>query len=320
MPAPIISVTSATLLDAIVVVAMVVVEIFLLLQIVPRRGPLPSLAKMVLGSSALLGSAGTLMAAVQAFMSANLDTYTVVLFAFNFMMLAPPGLWVIAVIVFRDQTIDPKTWFWPVAIVAMATLAEVLMGLLFVVSDGSPLDLPTVLAGTLASPWYLWSMVGAMVALVLWVPLSPLVRGPLLGLAASGVVAPWVVVDPVTGAVLMALVMAGTLGVFYRTAVRAAAAAPRSYRVLLGVFEAFVAMMLAGLLVAVTNDALVAQLVFGSVMSGVMVAEFLYLVREGIYPAGGAPARAVAAALGATGASAIEPGRGGSEPAPGFVQ
>lgn len=282
MAAPLIQVTGATLLDAIIVVAMVVVEVFLLLVIVPRRGPAPSLARMTIGSSALLGSAGTLMAAVQAFMSSNLDTYTIVLFAFNFMMVAPPGLWVIAVIVFEDRTIDPKSWFWPVAIVAMATLAEVLMGLLFVVSDGSALDLPTVLAGTLASPWYLWSMVGAMVALVLWVPLPAPVRVALLGLAGSGVVAPWVVVDPVTGAVLMGLVMAAAVGASYRSLRASLGVVPDVARVLLGVLAAFIAMTVAGLGVAAASDAVPAQLLFGAVMSAVMVAEFLYLVREGI--------------------------------------
>lgn len=284
MAAPVITVTPSTLLDAVVVVAMVVVEVFLLTQIVPRRGPPTPLARMVVGSSALLGSAGVLMAAVQAFMSANLDTYTVVLFAFNFMMLAPPGLWVIAVIVYKDRTIDPRSWWWPIAITTMATLAEVLMGLLFVVADGSALDLPTVLAATLSSAWYLWSMVAAMVVLTLWVPLPRLVQGPLLGLAAAGFVAPWVVADPVTGAILMALVMAGTLGAFARTARRAAAVAPARFRLLLAIVVAFFAMTLAGSLVAVAGDALWSQLLFGATMSAVMVGELLYLVREGLYP------------------------------------
>lgn len=284
MVAPVISVTPNTLLDAIVVVAMVIVEVFLLTQIIPRSGPPTPLARMVVGSSALLGSAGVLMAILQAFMSANLDTYTVVLFAFNFMMLAPPGLWIIAVIVYRDRTIDPRSWLWPAAIAAMATLAEILMGLLFVVADGSPLDLPTVLAGTLASAWYLWSMVAAMVVLTLWVPLPRVVQGPLLGLAAAGFVAPWVVADPVTGAVLMGLVMAGTIGAFYTTARRALATTPARFRLLLTVFEAFVAMTVAGSIVAVAGDALWSQLLFGTTMSAVMVGELVYLVREGLHP------------------------------------
>ncbi len=284
MVAPVITVTGDTLLDAIIVVAMLVVEVFLLTQIVPRRGPPPPIARMVVGSSALLGSAGVLMSVIQAFLNANLDSYTVVLFTFNFMMLAPPGLWIIAVIVYHDRAIDAKSWSWPVAIVAMATLAEVLMGLLFTVADGSSLALANVLAGTLTSAWYLWSMVGAMVALILWIPLPRLVAGPLLGLAAAGFVAPWVVADPVVGAVLEAVAMGATVGVFYGTARRAAATDPSGYRLLLAIFGAFVVMTLSGFVVALANDALVAELAFGGVMSVVMVGEFLYLVREGLWP------------------------------------
>jgi hypothetical protein len=285
VPTPVIAVSGATLLDAIIVVAMVVVEVFLLTQIIPRRGPPTPLARMVIGSSALLGSAGVLMALLQAFLNANLDSYTTVLFAFNFTMLAPPGLWMIAVIIYRDRTIDPTSWLWPAAIVAMATLAEILMGLLFVVSDGAALDVPTVLAATLTSAWYLWSMVAAMVTLLVWVPLPRLVQRPLLGLSAAGFVAPWVVADPVVGALLMAAVMAATILLFYRVARRPGAARPREFGLLTGIFEGFVAMSIAGVAVAATDGALAAVLAFGVVTSGVMVAEFLYLVRRGLHPA-----------------------------------
>ncbi|HEY6238273.1 MAG TPA: hypothetical protein VIZ68_03705 [Thermoplasmata archaeon] len=274
-------ISEATLPFAVLVVAMLVVEVFLLTQIVPRRGPRPSLARMIIGSSALMGSAGTLMALVDTTATATLDSYAVLLFAFNFMMVAPPGIWIVAVIVFRDRTIDAESWFWPLAIVAMATSAEVLMGLLFVVVDGGPLGLTTVVAGTLVSAWYLWSMVGATVALTIWLPLPWTVRAPLLGLSASGFVAPWVATDPIVGALLVSVVMGGTIALLFRLARTPAFAGSR---LLVGVFGAFVAMALAGFAVAASNGSEVAILGFGVVMTGVMVGEFAYLVREGLHP------------------------------------
>jgi hypothetical protein len=206
--ASVITVSGDIVGDVLIVVGMVVVEIFLLTRIIPRSGPPATLALMVIGTSELLGSAGLLMALVGAFFQSNLTTYTVVLFMFNFMMLTPPGLWVIAVIIYHDRRIDTTSWFWPVAIVTLATTAEVLMGLLFTVVSGSTPTIPVVLAGTLNSAWYFWSMGAAMVALLVWVRFEPIVRYPLLGLAGSAAVAPWVVVDPVAGALLMAGVIA----------------------------------------------------------------------------------------------------------------
>jgi len=277
---------TTTLPFAVLVVAMLVVEVFLLTQIVPRRGPRPSLARMIIGSSALVGSAGTLMALVNTTATASLDSYAVLLFAFNFMMVAPPGLWVISVIVYRDRTIDPSSWFWPVAVVAMATSAELLMGLLFVVADGPAAGATTVLAATLVSAWYLWSMVGAMVALTVWVPMPNAVRGPLLALSASGFVAPWVVADPIVGAALMAVAMAAVIVLF----VRPSGTAPGAHRgVTLGVLAAFLAMNASGFAVVATNGTLAAVVGFGLVMSVAMVGEFLYLVRVGLLPAAEAP-------------------------------
>jgi hypothetical protein len=280
----VISVSGDVVGDVLIVVGMVVVEIFLLTRILPRSGPPATLALMVIGTSELLGSAGLLMALVGAFFQSNLTTYTIVLFMFNFMMLTPPGLWVIAVIIYHDRRIDTKSWFWPAAIVAMATSAEVLMGLLFTVTTGSSVAWTTVLAGTLNSAWYFWSMGAAMVALLLWVRFEPIVRYPLLGLAASAAVAPWVVVDPVVGATLMAVVMMATYVGSYALLQRTTRVTPGQLRVVLGVVGAFLAMTAGGFAVAVAGTSTASAILFGSIMSVVMVTEFLLLVREGLHP------------------------------------
>ncbi|MCI4320814.1 MAG: hypothetical protein L3K05_00695 [Thermoplasmata archaeon] len=271
--------------DAIVAVAMVVVEVFVLLQLLPRTGPPPALTTMVIGGSALVGSSGVLMALLGAFLQPNLSTYSVVLLAFNFMMLGPPGFWFISLIVFEDRTIRPRHWFWPFALTAMATSTELLMGVFFTVAGGSALDLASVLAGSLTSAWFLWSMAAAMVALLLWVRLPRTVRDPLLGLAAAGAVAPLVPVDPPVGALLMAVVMAATLLVVLQS-LRVGVPGAGVGRLLTGVVAAFLAMSVTGATLALAPESTAAALAFGSTMAAVMTFEFFVLVREGLSRAG----------------------------------
>ncbi|MCI4326544.1 MAG: hypothetical protein L3K16_02770 [Thermoplasmata archaeon] len=273
--------------DVAVSIGMVVAEVFILTQIVPRTGPAPPLTRMIIGTSALLGSSGVLMALLGAFLQPDLSSYTIVLMMFNFMMLVPPGLWFISLIVFEDRVVQRTDWFWPVAITAMATSAELLMGLFFTVAGGSALDVPTVLTGTLTSAWFLWSMAAAMVALLLWVPLRRAVRDPLLGLAAAGVVAPFVPVDPPVGALLMGAVMAVTvLEAFQLVRTGRGAGVGRVLNLVVG---AFLAMNLAGVAIALDPNSLVPTLAFGTIMAVTMAVEFLFLVREGLARYGNAP-------------------------------
>jgi len=175
----------------------------------------------------------------------------------------------------------------------MATSAELLMGLFFTVAGGSALDVPTVLTGTLTSAWFLWSMAAAMVALLLWVPLRRAVRDPLLGLAAAGVVAPFVPVDPPVGALLMGAVMAVTILEAFQL-VRTGRGASIG-RVLNLVVGAFLAMNLAGIAIAIDPNSLAPTLAFGTIMAVTMAVEFLFLVREGLARHGNAaPPRALA--------------------------
>lgn len=269
-------------LDIVVAVAMIVAEVFILTQILPRSGPPPPLTRMVIGSTALLGSSGVLMALLGAYLQSNLNSYSIVLLAFNGMMLMPPGLWFVSLIVFEDRKIRPQSWFWPIAITAIASSAELLMGLFFSVAAGTPLATASVLAATLTSVWYLWSMASAMVALLLWVRLPRGVRDPLLGLAAAGVVAPFVPVDPLLGAILMTGGMAATVPYVLRGIRTGSPAGAEAGRVLTGVVAAFLAMSVGGFALAVAPGSVLALLAFGLVMAGAMTGEFLFLVRAGL--------------------------------------
>jgi hypothetical protein len=281
---PLFFVTPDLWLDIIVAVAMIVAEVFILVQILPRTGPPPAKTRMVIGSTALLGSSGVLMALLGAYLQSNLNSYSVVLLAFNGMMLMPPGLWFVSLIVFEDQTIRTRGWFWPVAITAMASSAELLMGFFFSVVAGTPLLVPNALAATLTSVWYLWSMAAAMVALLIWIRLERAVRDPLLGLAAAGIVAPFVPVDPLVGALLMTGTMAATILLVLQGVRAGRPSGPAAGRVFNGVVAAFLVMSAAGFVLALAPNSVTALLEFGIVMAVVMTAEFLFLVRVGLRP------------------------------------
>lgn len=276
----------ATAPDVIVVVGMLVVEVFLLVLLLPRNGPAPLATRMVLCSCLLLGSSGLLMAIVAAALAPSLSSYTIVLAAFNGMMLVPIGIWLCTLVILKDRRIDARSWRWPTLITAMATTAEVLMGVVFVIADGTTaLDVASVAAATLLSAWFLWSMAAAMLALLAWVRLDRASRRPLLGLAASALFAPWVAVDPLFGLLLMAAVMALTILAMARGLEPSALARrPGHLGVAALVVLAFLAMTTTASASALAPGAVGAQLAFGAVMLVVMAGEFLWLVREGLRP------------------------------------
>jgi hypothetical protein len=280
MGTAVIALTGQTVPDAIVVVAMVAAEIFLLTRILPREGPPPTLARMVILTSSLLASAGFLMALTGAFVQSNLNNYTVVLLMFNTMMVVPVGLWMVAVVILQDRRVDPSGLFWPLLVSGLATFAEVLMGVFFTVAAAPSLDPIDVTAGTLSSAWYLWSMAGAMFALLWWVRIPRLPRVALAGLTAAAVAAPWVAAEPLVGAGLMTGLMVLSLLAILREAARPGAA-PAAGGTVAAVAAAFAAMSGAGVAVALAPGT-TTLLAFGGVMTAIMLAEFTYLVHLGL--------------------------------------
>ncbi|MHB1434623.1 MAG: hypothetical protein ACYCPN_00270 [Thermoplasmata archaeon] len=265
---------------ALVAIPMVVVEVYLLTQLVPRSGPPPTLTRMLIAGSALIGSAGLLMACLYVILSPNYSTYTAVFWAFNFMMMAPLGFWVIGVILLRDRPMNPRNPFWPILVALLATTAEILMGVLFTVGASDLFALLPVMAGTLTTIWFLWSMVAAMVAMLFWIPLAPSVRRPLLGLTLSGVVAPWVVVAPVTGSILMTGAMFVTFGLLAYQAWSTPPSSGSGLGLSGWIVLSFLAMSVAGYLVALMPGPPV-TLGFGLVMATVMTGEFAFILWDG---------------------------------------
>jgi len=265
---------------ALVAIPMVVVEVYLLTQLVPRSGPPPTLTRMLIAGSALLGSAGLLMALLYVILSPNYSTYTAVFWAFNFMMMAPLGFWVIGVVLLRDRPMNPRNPLWPVLVALLATTAEILMGVLFTVGASNLYSLVPVMAGTFTTVWFLWSMVAAMAAMLVWIPLERSLRLPLVGLTLSGGVAPWVVVDPLLGAVLMTVAMLVTFALVAYLSWETPAGEGPGLRFSAAIVLSFLAMSVAGYLVALAPGATM-TLTFGSVMAMVMTGEFAFILWEG---------------------------------------
>ena len=279
---PPLGVTSNLGADAVVAVLMVGVEVYLLLQLLPRAGGPPTLTRMTIGTAALLGSAAFLLSLLNLlFFPGSYDAATELLWALNFMMFVPPGLWVIAVIVFRDRRIRANGLRWPVLIATAATAAEILMGLLFSVSSPVPaIDLSTISA-SLVSPWFMWSMGAAMAALLVWVRLEPRTRAFLGLLVAAAAVAPWVVAAPALGAVLMASVMTVAFILLFERLSARNELAPGELRFLLAIAGSF-GLMAATQLVAVYDPTPAGELPFGVGMVLVMTVDLAYLAHRAL--------------------------------------
>ncbi|MGI0131904.1 MAG: hypothetical protein ACREDK_02225 [Thermoplasmata archaeon] len=280
---PSLGVTPALAAYAGIAIVMVAIQIYLLFELLPRRGGPPTLSRVVGLTSAMIGTSAFLLSLIGlVFAPASTTATIVVLLSLNFMMFAPPGLWIIAVLVYHDRRIDAASWWWPVLITSAAATAEALMGLLFSVSDPVPrLDAPA-LSLALTSPWFDWSMVAAMTALLIWVPISRPEREALATLSAAGLVAPWVAALPLLGAVLMSAVMGCAFVVLFRGLARAGSLDRGALRLVVGVVAGF-SVMTASEWINLLIGGTPGLLTFGAVTLLVMGADLAYLCRRAFH-------------------------------------
>ena len=279
---PPLGVTDALAPFAAVAISMIAVTVFVFGQVLPRSGRAPLVTQMLLALAVLGGGSVLLLSLVFVFLNPDgTSAWTWVLLAFNFMMMAPAGIWFIGLIVFRDRRVRVDDWSWPVVIALVTTGSEVLMGLLFVIGSSSPpSSVLAIFALGLSSVWFFWSMAAIMFALLLWAPLAPIERGALVALTLSAVMGPWVTVYPLVGGAAMAVLMIGVFGYLVRALSRSARARPTEASLLVGLAVAFLVMALTGTAIALTAGSDLSVVAFGGVMSVVMSAEIAYLVRR----------------------------------------
>jgi hypothetical protein len=275
-------VTTAFLPFAVVAIVMVGVTIFVLTQILPRRGGPVPLTAMTIGVSVLAGGSLLLLALLYVFIDPDGTTaWTWVLVTFNFMMMGPAGLWFVSLIVFRDRSVDPQSWVWPSVLALVTVGSEVMMGVLFAVGGGNaPATLTAGLALGLSSIWFDWSMGVVMVALLLWLPLSGLVRGSLAALTAAAFLAPWVVAAPLVGAVGMAVLMTTVFALLYRRLAARREIRAADLRVPFGLAVAFALMIAAQVAIVAAPGSDGAALAFGGAMALVMGTEVAFVLHR----------------------------------------
>ncbi len=290
LPLPPLSIDATLVPFAVVAISMIGVTIFLLAKILPSDGRPPLVTQMVLALAVLAGGSLLILALLFVFLNPNgTDSWTWVLMSFNFMMMAPAGIWFIGVILFRDRRVRTDSWAWPATIATVTTGSEALMGVLFVtgVAASTP-DLATALAEGLTSVWFFWSMAGVMAALLLWAPLSRIERRALSALTLSAAVAPWVTAYPTVGGAAMGAIMAVVFVLLLRPLLGGEVAG-REVGLLFGLAGAFLAMAIAGLVVAATGGRTLADLGFGGTMGAVMAVEIAYLFRRFYHGAAHSP-------------------------------
>jgi hypothetical protein len=282
IPLPPLGVSSGLAPFAVIAVSMIAITVFVFGMVLPRDKRAPLVTQMLLALAVLGGGSVLLLSLVFVFLNPNgTSAWTWVLLAFNFMMMAPAGIWFIGLVVFRDRRIAPSDWSWPIAIGLVTTGSEILMGLLFVIGGATaPASLLGTLALGLSSIWFFWSMAAIMTALLLWAPLGPIERGALVALTVSAGVGPWVTTFPVVGGLAMAALMAGIFGYLLRALTRTVRVHPEEVALLIALALAFLLTALTGVAIAATAGSYASVLAFGTVMASVMTVEIAYLVRR----------------------------------------
>jgi hypothetical protein len=278
---PAVVITAAFAPFAVVAIAMVVITIFVLGQVLPADRHPPLVTQMLLALAVLGGGTILLLSLVLVFVNPDgTSAWTWVLLAFNFMMMAPAGIWFMGLVAFKDRRVEISGWTWPVLLALVTTGSEALMGFLFAFgAPSSPPPAPEAAASGLASVWFFWSMGAVMVALVVWAPLDRIERNSLVALTTTALLAPWVTAFPTVGGLAMTALMAVVFLLLVRVLLDHRVT-PGELGLLFGLAVAFLAMALAGLYLAVDQGGVSSTIAFGSVMAVVMGVEVAYLIRR----------------------------------------
>jgi hypothetical protein len=276
-------------------------NVFVIVRVLPRNGARPTLATAILLLGILLMSMALWFSGIYAVLSPGQASTVSVFIAVNSMM-AVVGLWAISLL-FRAgiKHLPAHGFLWPLGFAMLIVGNEFLMGLTFVLAQEGPgpygaagwPGLAAVVGDAASSAWFFWPMLVTMTFLVTWLPFSRPERRLLYGFAAASAIGPWVVPDPVVGAVGMAVVMVTTFAFLARDLWRRPVPTARYLWAGLGITAGFLTMVGGEALSYILRSSAWASFPFGLASFVVMTVELFVLARWAM--AGAAASSAVVA-------------------------
>ncbi len=283
--------STQTALYAGIAIAMILVNLFVFIEFFPRQGGRPRLSRAILVGFVLVASAGLWATVLTAVVTQSFDGWTVALFGVNIMMMSP-FVWATSLFL-RASTrrVKGKSWLWPVLLASSITGNEVLMGATFVAGiagvgvlySGGLAGFAQALASSVSNVWFFWAMMGNMFVLLYWVELPRAERLVWLGLASTSAAGPWVLAEPVVGAVGMGVVMLATLLVVVRELRKPLPTSPVYLATVTKVSVGF-AVMVAGAAASLVLSGIPGSGIFFAVaVVSVMIFEVSLLIRRVIY-------------------------------------
>jgi hypothetical protein len=265
---------------------MVVFQLALLYEFLPRSSDpaRPRLSRAILIAYVLPATALMWAVIPGAVLRPSYSTW---FFAIEAMMVPMPApfFWMMSQLArAEERPIDRTGPMWPLLLAGAVIFNEALMGYAFAAIAGAPsLQVPaTAFALSLNSPWFASSMVLTMAGLILWVPAPAWKRAALGGLAASSLVGPLWLLDPVVGAAAMAATMTLTLLVLVAGLTGATFGAGPTRPLVYGIGGALAGMTAAGVACAAVPALGASGLPFAVVGLVVMLLEAAYLIHEGL--------------------------------------
>ncbi|HLY76576.1 MAG TPA: hypothetical protein VKT21_01670 [Thermoplasmata archaeon] len=279
-------------------VLMVGGNLFVVVRLFPRGGLRPTLATAILLLGLLLMSMGLWFAGIYAVLSPS-DSSTVSVFIAINSMMAVVGIWAMSLL-FRAGTkhLPARGILWPLGFALLIVGNELLMGLTFVLAQVGPAPyagagwpgLAAAVGDAAGSAWFFWAMFVTMTFLVTWLPLATAERRLLYGFAAASLVGPWVVPEPVVGAVGMAIAMGVTFAFLARALWSRPGPTPRYLWGGLGIAAGFLSMVAGQALAYLLRGSVWAPVPFGLISFVVMGGEVFILARWALAVGGSSPA------------------------------
>jgi len=179
----------------------------------PRRGGPATVASATVAIGIRLMALGLWSALIFAIVDPGDASVVSVFIALNSMM-AIVGCWALSLFLRAEEHRLPKDGvLWPALVAVLVVGNEFLMGVTFVLGQvgaapyGGAAGLVRLAVDAVLSPWFSAAMLANMGFAIAWIPIPPGERFVLLGFSASGALASWVALAPLSGSIATGLLM-----------------------------------------------------------------------------------------------------------------